>query len=80
MPDSCTVVGVSEVEQCNGIIQTGPQPTPVVARNEISFRHIATKVWRLSISGGRPSCWALPRFLVLFEITGQRNLNSRTKK
>ena len=29
MPDSCTKVGVLGVRQCNGIIETGPQPTPV---------------------------------------------------
>jgi len=28
--DSCTKVGILGVEQCNGIIQTGPKPTPVM--------------------------------------------------
>jgi len=62
VPGSCTKVEVLGVGQCNGITQTGPQPTPVTVVTK--FSHVDTKVRRLENSGGRPSRWVLSRFLV----------------
>jgi len=45
VPDSCTKVWVLGVGQCNGIIQTVPQPTPVAT--VMKFSHVATNVRRL---------------------------------
>jgi len=47
--DKCQILvyqnGVSGVRQCNGIIKTGVQPTPVAMVTK--FLHVATKVWHL---------------------------------
>jgi len=39
VPDSCTQSGSFKVRQCNGIIHTGPQPTPVALVTK--FYHVA---------------------------------------
>ena len=43
MPDSCTKVWDLGVGQYNGIIQTGPQPTPVAVVTK--FSHVAARIW-----------------------------------
>jgi len=71
-PDSCTgtKLEVLGVRQCNGIIQAGPQSTPIAMVTK--FLHVASKGWR-------PSRWTFPCFLVNWETQTTHLLTKPTK-